>query len=268
MDKNNLGPIGPRKLSRGKSGLQGARAFLSRRYSVNRSETLDQHHPANNSFFNKHDNPQPKGKERERPSLDEFIPPPRPFFPMRSIIPDPLSELPTWFKTDEIVFSTAAQYRARYPMHNPVGPRRYRNHHLGPASLEKRPPSVFSPSFPPMAATADRPLENKLPGPSRTPSGSPLPTPSSSQTRIHDVRGRTRKLSQTAHDGVDMLDVTDPWGTNWHHQSPYDVGHNPERVSPESSEVTFLHVFYHHHFSTPYHSPQLQQPQPCPGHAE
>ena len=84
--------------------------------------------------------------------------------------------------------------------------------------------------------------ENKLPGPSRTPSGSPLPTPTSSQTRIHDIRGRTRKISQTAHDGVDLLDGTDPWGTNWHHQSPYDVGHNHDRVSPENSEVSSSRV--------------------------
>ncbi|CAL1695181.1 unnamed protein product [Somion occarium] len=85
-----------------------------------------------------------------------------------------------------------------------------------------------------MAASADRIQDSKLPGPSRTPSGSPLPTPTSSQTRIHDIRVRTRKVSQTAHDDVDMLDVTDPWGANWHHQSPYDLGTGHPQASPES----------------------------------
>ncbi|KAI0080342.1 hypothetical protein K474DRAFT_1638045, partial [Panus rudis PR-1116 ss-1] len=84
-----------------------------------------------------------------------------------------------------------------------------------------------------MAASIDR-TQEKHPGPSRTPSGSPLPTPSSSQTRIHDVRIRTRKISQTAHDTVDLLDITDPWGTNWHHHSPYDVGQNHDKASPDA----------------------------------
>lgn len=75
---------------------------------------------------------------------------------------------------------------------------------------------------------------------SHSPSGSPLPTPSSSQTRIVDPSGkvRTRKLSNTAHDNVDLLDGSDPYGTNWHHESPYDglgLGNNP--VSPDTADV-------------------------------
>ena len=75
---------------------------------------------------------------------------------------------------------------------------------------------------------------------SHSPSGSPLPTPSSSQTRIVDPSGkvRTRKLSNTAHDNVDLLDASDPHGTNWHHESPYDglgLGNTP--VSPDAADV-------------------------------
>ncbi|KAJ2966916.1 hypothetical protein NUW54_g13667 [Trametes sanguinea] len=71
--------------------------------------------------------------------------------------------------------------------------------------------------------------------PSRTPSGSPLPTPTSSQIRIQEPpKPRSRKVSQTAHDNVDMMDGTDPWGTNWHHQSPYDIQSNDRRAEPPS----------------------------------
>jgi hypothetical protein len=138
--------------------------------------------------------------------------------PNRSIIPESLKELPSWYHTEgEWAAASAHQFRARYPIHNPVGPQFYANVHL---SSPVRPASVFSPSFPPMhtePASAPSP-------PHTPPSGSPLPTPSSSQTRILDLSGkiRTRKLSNTAHDTVDLLDGSDPYGTNWHHESPYD----------------------------------------------
>ncbi|THH18565.1 hypothetical protein EW146_g2449 [Bondarzewia mesenterica] len=157
----------------------------------------------------------------------------------RSIIPDALDQLPSWYnKEGEVMSASAHQFRARYPIHNPGGPRSYKNHHLYPPS-SNRPPSVFSPAFPPMAAeSAQEP--GWMPAPSRSPSGSPLPTPSSSQSRIQiqePAGKRTRKLSNAAHDNVDLLDVSDPWGTNWHHQSPYDVGGlNAEKVSPEGLE--------------------------------
>ncbi|OSC99444.1 hypothetical protein PYCCODRAFT_1372969 [Trametes coccinea BRFM310] len=154
-----------------------------------------------------------------------------------SIIPDPLNELPSWYHREvEAATASAAQFRARYPIHNPVGPRWYRNHHLLPPTKDGRPPSVFSPSFPPMASAPERAQDPaRMAGPSRTPSGSPLPTPTSSQIRIQEPpKPRSRKVSQTAHDNVDMMDGTDPWGTNWHHQSPYDIQSNDRRAEPPS----------------------------------
>ncbi|KAL4241634.1 hypothetical protein ABKN59_000804 [Abortiporus biennis] len=223
-----------RKASHGKSPSL-SRSFFSSRASVKKSSSQEQMQPTSPSA---EDVQRLNGKGKEKENGDwQFQQQPRSIFPSRSIIPDPLSELPPWYTTDVgSVIASTAQFRSRYPMHNPIGPRWYRNHHLAPPTFEKRPPSVFSPSFPPMAAGADRLPDPGLPGPSRTPSSSPLPTPSSSQIRIHDIRGRTRKVSQTAHDNVDMLDVTDPWGTNWHHQSPYDVGHSHEQRSPDSPE--------------------------------
>ncbi|KAL0578511.1 hypothetical protein V5O48_003504 [Marasmius crinis-equi] len=157
----------------------------------------------------------------------------------RSIIPDPLRALPEWYSKDH---NSAAAFRMRYPIYNPIGPRLYRNYHLIPPSelsRKARPPTFFSPSFPPMTTSNHDRSEDptRLSPHSRTPSGSPSPvaTPSSSQTRVADgaVNPRSRKTSQTAHDGVDLLDVPDPWGQNWHHQSPYDVGLGNSMVSAE-----------------------------------
>ena len=161
--------------------------------------------------------------------------------PAKSIIPDQLAELPAWFSDDiDWAATTAAQFRAKYPLHNPMGPRYYKNHHLKPRAAERRPPSVFSPAFPPMAATADRTQDpSRMSGPSRTPSGSPLNTPNSSQVRLHDMKGRPRKISQTSHDNL-ILEATDPWGTHLHNRSPYDVGKAHERSSPELPEVRGL----------------------------
>ncbi|EGO04646.1 hypothetical protein SERLA73DRAFT_68331 [Serpula lacrymans var. lacrymans S7.3] len=164
----------------------------------------------------------------------------------RSIIPDPLGELPAWFKKEsDMAAANMSTYRIKYPLHNPLGPRWYKNHHLiPPAQLNpgNRPPSFFSPSFPPMAsAISHDPSEEttRVPDPSKTPSGSPLPTPSSSQVRIPDIEriSRSRKTSQ---DNVDMLDVSDPWGTHWHHQSPYDAGSNTSPISVDTSEASAL----------------------------
>lgn len=164
----------------------------------------------------------------------------------RSIIPDQLKDLPAWYNKDSWGTPTPPlSQKMRYNIHNPVGPRWYQNHHLIPPSQVRpavRPPSVFSPSFPPMASASlqDRSEDStRLPGPSRTPSNSPQATPSSSQTRV-DANGkpRSRKTSQTAHDNVDMLDVTDPWGTNWHHQSPYDIGLGSNPVSVDVQDVS------------------------------
>ncbi|KAI0046596.1 hypothetical protein FA95DRAFT_1573024 [Auriscalpium vulgare] len=170
-----------------------------------------------------------------------------------SIIPEPLKDLPSWFnKEGEWASATAHQFRARYPIHNPVGPRVYKNVHLKPESAGARPSSVFSPSFPPMAADH----VDWVPPPSRTPSGTPLPTPESSQVRIPDGSGKTRSRKPSAvspQDNVDLLDVSDPWGTNWHHTSPYDgMGLTGERspvtaVSPDSPEVSASSALFARH---------------------
>jgi hypothetical protein len=146
----------------------------------------------------------------------------------RSIIPDALGELPAWFiKENELAIGQTTSYRIKYPIHSPFGPRYYKNQHLIPSQLRAaaRPPSVFSPSFPPMAASSHDQVEDSTsrPGLSRTPSGSPLATPTSSQADVA-AKPRSRKTSQTTPDTVDLLDVTDPWGTHYHHQSPYDPG--------------------------------------------
>jgi hypothetical protein len=72
------------------------------------------------------------------------------------------------------------------------------------------------------SSTPEHMVEMAHPDPRRTSSHSPLPTPTSSDTRVADGGRRSRKTSQTTPDNIDLLDVTDPWGTNWHHQSPYD----------------------------------------------
>ena len=230
---------GPRKLSaRGQS-----KGLLSRRLSKATEQAGKVHLPEDGRDLAV-DQGGGKGKQRaeeSQPPQDVQDQQPKPIFRAKSIIPDPLGELPSWYSTDvQGAMASAMQFRKKYPIHNPMGPRFYKNHHLSP-SLDKRPPSVFSPSFPPMAASTDRlPDTAQIAGSSRSSTGSPLPTPSSSQVRIHDVRVRTRKVSLTAHDNVDMLDHTDPWGTNWHHQSPYDVGKGKDRTSPDSPEVSTI----------------------------
>lgn len=206
-------------------------------------------------------------KERQRVSTDEVQDVPGPLMMQHnwsssqvsiSVVPDRLQELPAWYNHElERTAAATVAFRKRYPVHNPIGPRVYRNCHLIPPHRRQgtRPSSNFSPHFPPISAsTGDHSMHTmSMPGPSRTPSGSPLPTPSSSQVRLNEIgvtaaKPRTRKMSQGApHDNVDMMDVSDPWGTNWHHQSPYDVGIRPENQqsptaaspSAESPEVGF-----------------------------
>ncbi|KAH9937225.1 uncharacterized protein B0H18DRAFT_950154 [Fomitopsis serialis] len=153
--------------------------------------------------------------------------------PPNSLIPDALAELPPWFKTDTEAWNVASliSFRSRYPMHNPAGPRWYQNVHL--LAPTENQTSQFSASFPPIPTAAERSQESTR---LRTPSASPLPTPNSSQLRIVDPTGRvrTRKISQT--DNVDMLDGTDPWGQQWHHDSPYDIGGLNHDASPETED--------------------------------
>ena len=163
----------------------------------------------------------------------------------RSIIPDALSEAPAWFiKENDLAIGQTTSYRIKYPIHSPFGPRFYKNQHLIPSSQLRaaaRPPSVFSPSFPPMAASMHDHSEDSTsrPGLSRTPSGSPLGTPNSSQADVA-AKPRSRKTSQTTPDTVDLLDVTDPWGTHYHHQSPYDPGltSSSGHISPVEADST------------------------------
>lgn len=155
---------------------------------------------------------------------------------MQNLIPERLKELPPWYNHEvERSAMAAMQFRKRYQIHNPVGPRWYKNHHLIPPQRRQggRPSSIFSPSFPPISAsTGDHPLHTvSMPAVPmrRTPSASPIPTPSSSAVVVNEVgfgpKLRSRRPSNgSPHDNVDMMDVSDPWGTNWHHQSPYDVG--------------------------------------------
>ncbi|KIK30343.1 hypothetical protein PISMIDRAFT_6424 [Pisolithus microcarpus 441] len=157
-----------------------------------------------------------------------------------SVVPDPLGELPAWFKKEnDMAAANVSTFRIKYPLHNPQGPPWYKNHHLIPPSALNPPPLFFSPSFPPMAASIHDRSEDSTrpPGPSRSPSGTPLPTPSSSQVRIPEIGGKPRSR-KTSQDNVDLMDLSDPWGTHWHHESPYDAGTNTSPVSVDQPEST------------------------------
>ncbi|KZT41387.1 hypothetical protein SISSUDRAFT_306140 [Sistotremastrum suecicum HHB10207 ss-3] len=138
--------------------------------------------------------PSVKGKEREsdsesgpREGKDER--PPSPGGP------------PAWHRKQGDWNSTPpAYYRSYYTIDNPVGPRWYLNHHLlrADARSQLRPPlSHHHPAHPS--------TQNSLPDPSQP----------------HEPR--KRKISAT-NPNVHLLDGSDPWGTNWHHDSPYDIG--------------------------------------------
>ena len=157
-----------------------------------------------------------------------------------SIIPD--NNLPAWYNKDIWASVPPPIYKAVYRIHNPVGPRWYKNYHLIPPSRLRpaaRPPSFFSPSFPHMGTISLPDHSSRLAIPSRTPSGTPLPTPSSSQTRVADAthKPRSRKPSLTTPDGLEM-DIADPWGTTWHHSSPYDFSISPVTGHGNDSHVS------------------------------
>ncbi|KAJ6621111.1 hypothetical protein B0H10DRAFT_2215379 [Mycena sp. CBHHK59/15] len=238
-----------RKLSKRKSNS------LWSRKSVKRTSTSQQAVHALQTPAPSTTSPSTSSLHRDRPTSvgdgdaeSSDLVPPMPH--SRSIIPDLLKELPAWYR-DELHFSV------RYNMHNPVGPRWYKNHHLIPPSHSRpatHPPSIFSPSFPAMNSSGvlqDRSEDvTRMPGLSRSSSNEPLQSPNSSQTRMDNVANlpRSRKTSQTAHDDVDLLDGSDPWGTAWHHESPYDVGlssnspvsieENPQAVRSRTSSMT------------------------------
>ncbi|KZT05832.1 uncharacterized protein LAESUDRAFT_714546 [Laetiporus sulphureus 93-53] len=209
--------------------------FLSRRHTKKAADASAEPPLSGRPSLIASDTHSSSGRDKDSSSEDQHARSPWALF-TTSIIPEPLHELPSWFRTDLDAWScsSVSSFRSRYPMHSPAGPRWYRNHHLYPPK-ENPQPSQFSPSFPPMLSGTERSQESiRLPGANRPPSTSPSPTPNSSQLRIMDPNGkvRTRKLSQT--DNVDMLDVTDPWGQNWHHESPYDVGLGDRNVVSDS----------------------------------
>lgn len=224
-----------------------ATTSLWKRHSFKRSTTAPSFPVPGPSFHQQHQLPQ-QPPQPQQPLLDNYLPTDttrhaqgtemRKFDEQKekhdcnSIVPD--NNLPGWYNKDIWASVPPPMYRAVYRIHNPVGPRWYKNYHLIPPSRLRpaaRPPSFFSPSFPHMGTTSmpERSLDSsRLAGPSRTPSGSPLPTPSSSQTRVVDGahKPRSRKPSLTTPDGLE-LDIADPWGTTWHHSSPYDFGISP-----------------------------------------
>ncbi|TBU39088.1 hypothetical protein BD309DRAFT_1083644 [Dichomitus squalens] len=205
-----------RKQTRGKS-------FLTRKATKKHEEPHAQNGHATRSAST---DTQERDPEAARPTFKPFA---------ISIIPDPLNELPTWYHREvETATASAAQFRVKYPLHNPSGPRWYRNHHLLPPTVDGRPPSVFSPSFPPMASAPERGQDpSGMAGPSRTPSGSPLPTPSSSQIRIQEpFHPRVRKVSQTTNQGVDLANGADPNSPDGNHHSPYDPPESPTSPGP------------------------------------
>lgn len=175
-----------------------------------------------------------KEDDAEKASLDEKAD------LARCIIPDTLRDLPTWYiKENDADVGHTISYRLKYPLHCPVGPRWYKNHHLIPPSQLRpahRPPSVFSPQFPPMASSLHDSQPEEPPSLQRTLTGSPLASPNSSQPDVA-TKPRGRKTSQTTPDTVDFLDVTDPWGATYHHQSPYDPGMagGSSSVTPQTS---------------------------------
>jgi hypothetical protein len=193
-------------------------------------------------------------------------PPPVPQDDHRTSFPPALSILPDRMAVSYDVWDAVPLpgYHRLYPLHNPVGPRFYRNIHLIPPSQIRpgaRPPSVFSPSFPPISTSDAGP-----PSASR----STLPTPSSSQTRVADgSKQRSRKTSQGTPDNVDLMDVTDPWGTNWHHTSPYDIGlpatSNSDNYDVRAvSKLIFFSTCIDAHFLTATSQAAPRQHDRCP----
>lgn len=157
-----------------------------------------------------------------------------------NIIPDALEALPSWYNKEIDVPSSLHLIRARYPIHNPAGPRIYRNVHLRPPELLP-PMEAFTSTVPSAAASGSQIGPSSS---SRTTSTSPAPTPASSSSKLVDpsMKPRTRKISNNvAHDNVDLLDVTDPLGNAWHHTSPYDALAAPSpAVSPDGVDVRGL----------------------------
>jgi hypothetical protein len=122
-------------------------------------------------------------------------------------------------------------YKSYYEIHNPVGPRRYMNYHL----LRKGPPRVGLP--PPTAYGTQSSPHEHVPFPQDTPAITP-------QSSAISLPQRSRKISLTSpQDDIDLLDGTDPWGQNFHHDSPYDVGIEPKEMVCNSIFIADAMVF-------------------------
>ncbi|KDR85398.1 hypothetical protein GALMADRAFT_51774 [Galerina marginata CBS 339.88] len=230
-----------RKLSKRKSN---SGASIWSRKSLKRSTTTPPVHPtpadlpripstSNLQENNEHDEAGYSSETMERNNLPRLT-------TSRSVIADtPVNQ--AWAENGSWAAVPLPTFKVKYPLHNPMGPRWYKNHHLIPPSQKRpsmRPPTFFSPSFPPMHTSSSPEHVDDSAGSSRTPSHSPLPTPTSSQTLVGDGgKPRSRKTSQTTPDTVDLLDVTDPWGTNWHHQSPYDIGQTTTTASSDVYDI-------------------------------
>jgi hypothetical protein len=125
----------------------------------------------------------------------------------------PAPTSPAWpYKPGEWVKpSSPRQY---YPLHDPDPPMAwggrpylYINHHLRPPGSAQPPTSV------------NLHLETAQSG------SDYFRLPSRSQTKLAQprIKGPGSHL-----DHVDSLDKSDPSGTKWHHQSPYDMGRSPD----------------------------------------
>lgn len=161
---------------------------------------------------------------------------------------------PLWsYEPQEHVNSHIAppsSYRTYYKIHNPVGPRFYRNHHLRPlnnsaVSAALRPSSAFSSAFPPLSALPpasppprglglghahlhphNHPPQFPSPDTSFSSSESALPTPDSSQPAFGGETSLPKSVvnGTVVSDPVDQLDGSNPYGQKFHHDSPYDLG--------------------------------------------
>lgn len=169
-----------------------------------------------------------------------------------SLVPPPWSYDPSEEVTSRI--APPSSYRTFYKIHNPVGPRYYRNHHLRPSinlalSAALRPASAFSSAFPPLSALPpasppprglglghtqlhphNNPPQFLSPNTSFSSSESVLPTPDSTQATILGQGGEAQRKNNNVVNGtvvsdpVDQLDGSNPYGQKFHHDSPYDLG--------------------------------------------
>ncbi|KAF8488521.1 hypothetical protein JB92DRAFT_1424008 [Gautieria morchelliformis] len=213
------------------------------------SEQVSEHHGGQAQITGRHtpplaDHPYDASNE-SRSSVSELR--------MDDLVPSPWSYEPPEHVTSRI--APPSTYRTYYKIHNPVGPRFYRNHHLRPLNhstfaAASRPASAFSSAFPPLAALPpgsppprglglgraqlhphNNPPQFPSPHTSFSSSESVLPTPESSENAFPGPGGETSRKNNNdvvngtvVADPVDQLDGSNPYGQRFHHDSPYDLG--------------------------------------------